>query len=170
VANFVGVTSLAPQITVQPQGQTINNGRTLTLIMDAVGVPTPDFQWQLNGTNVGTGSTLTIPNVAVADRGNYQCVVSNTAGSIISSVAAVVVNEPVRVPQPEFLSISPSSPGQMSILYFGTAGRTYQIQTSPDLIQWVIAGSNTATAEINQFIDTSASQSPNRYYRLMVVQ
>jgi hypothetical protein len=99
VANFVGVTSLVPQISVQPQGQNIGTGSTLTLVTEAVGVPTPEFQWQLDGTNIGTGSTLTISNVTTADEGNYQCVVSNTAGSVTSSAAAVVVDEPPAIIQ-----------------------------------------------------------------------
>jgi ligand-binding SRPBCC domain-containing protein len=98
-ANFVGVTSLAPQISLQPQGQSINQGNTLTLLTAAVGVPTPDFQWQFNGANIGAGSTLTISNITIASQGSYQCVLSNTAGSITSSVAAVVVDQPPTIVQ-----------------------------------------------------------------------
>jgi hypothetical protein len=173
-ANFVGVTSLAPQISLQPQGQSINQGNTLTLQTAAVGVPTPDFQWQFNGTNIGAGSTLTISNITIASQGSYQCVLSNTAGSITSCVAAVVVDQPLRITQnrtePEAQTIVPMCNGDMGFLYFGPAGRTYQIQASADLIQWDIVGTNTTTAEINLFIDTNASQYPSRFYRVKVVQ
>jgi hypothetical protein len=102
VANFVGVTSLAPQISVQPLGQNIIQSGTLTLVTQAVGVPTPEFQWQLDGTNIGSGNTLTISNISGASQGNYQCLVSNSAGSVTSSVAAVVVDQPPAIlAQPE---------------------------------------------------------------------
>jgi len=58
----------------------------------------------------------------------------------------------------------------MSILYYGTSGRTYQVQTSTDMVHWQTLGSSAATAEINEFIDTSAGQATSRYYRLMIVQ
>ena len=76
-ANFAGVTSLAPVISVQPQSRTVTRGSTLTLATAGVGVPSPIFQWQFKGTNIGAGSTLTIPNATVANQGNYQCVLSN---------------------------------------------------------------------------------------------
>ncbi len=82
VANFEGVTNLAPQISVQPDGQTVNEGSTLTLVTAAVGVPTPTYEWQFNGATIATGSTLTISNVSMSSRGNYQCVLSNEAGTI----------------------------------------------------------------------------------------
>jgi hypothetical protein len=170
VANFEGVTDLAPQISDQPIGQTITEGGTLTLATAAVGVPAPSYEWQFNGTAIGTGSTLTISNIAIANRGNYQCAVSNTSGTIISSVAAVIVNPPIRVIEPHILSIAPSSNGQMSFVYYGTTGKSYQIQASTDLIQWDNVATNTTTEEINLFIDTNASQYTSRYYRVMLTQ
>jgi hypothetical protein len=170
IANFEGVTILAPQISVEPIGRTITEGTTLTLATAAVGVPVPCYEWQFNGTTIGTGSALTISNIAIANRGNYQCVVSNTAGIVTSSVAAVVVNPPIRVVEPHILSIAPSGNGQMSFVYYGATGKSYQIQATTDLAQWEAVATNTTTEEINLFIDTNASQYPRRYYRVKLMQ
>jgi len=170
VANFEGATNLAPQINVQPVGQTVSEGGTLTLATAAVGVPTPSYEWQFNGAAIGTGSTLTISNVAIADRGNYQCVVSNMAGTVTSSVAAVVVNPPIRVVEPHILSIAPTDNGQMSFVYYGATGKSYQIQASTDLIQWETVATNTSTEQLNLFIDTNAGQYTRRYYRVKLMQ
>jgi hypothetical protein len=169
-ANFEGATNLAPIISIQPQGQTVDSGGTLTLVTAGVGVPAPDFQWQLNGANIASGSTLVISNVTLANHGNYQCVVSNAAGTVISGVAAVNVAQPIRVPQPQIISIAQADSGAMSLLYYGTAGHTYEIQTSTDLVHWAAAGTNTTTAQINSFIDTNAGQDISRYYRLKVLR
>ena len=95
---------------------------------------------------------------------------SNTAGSITSSVAAVVVTQPVRIPRPQVTSIAPFGDDEMGFLYFGSAGRTYHIQASTDLIQWGNIATNGMAAEINLFIDTNASQYRSRFYRVTVAQ
>jgi hypothetical protein len=169
-ANFAGVTSLAPVISVQPQSRTITRGSTLTLVTAGVGVPTPNFQWQFKGTNIGTGSALTIPNATVANQGNYQCVLSNPSGSVTSSVVAVSVTQVVRIPQPQIMSLTPNNDGTMGLLYYGSSGHTYEIQTSSDLVQWTPLGTNSPTEAMNLFIDTNTSQNSSRYYRLKVVQ
>ena len=169
-ANFAGISSLAPVISVQPQSRTITRGSTLTLVPDGVGVPTPTFQWQFKGTNIGAGSALTIPNATVANQGNYQCVLSNPSGSVTSSVVAVSVTQPVRIPQPQIMSMSPNTDGTMSLVYYGSSGHTYEIQTSADLAQWTPVSTNTLTEAMNLFVDTNTSQNSSRYYRLKVVQ
>jgi len=51
------------------------------------------YQWYWNGVAVssGTQSTLLIPNVSAANDGNYNCLVSNAAGSTLSSTAVLTV-------------------------------------------------------------------------------
>jgi hypothetical protein len=168
-ANFVGVQSLAPLISVQPKSLSVTRGGTLTLVTSGVGVPAPDYQWQMNGTNIGTGSALIIPNMTVAKQGAYRCVLSNPSGSVTSLIVAVSVTAPVRTAQPQIMSLTPNSDGTMGLLYYGAAGKSYIIQASSDLAQWTPLSTNTATGVINLFIDTD-TQSASRYYRLMVAQ
>lgn len=94
VTNFVA--AIAPAITVQPAGQTVLAGSTLTLSVGASGGPAPGFQWRKNGVNLegATGSALAISSVSGMDAGSYSVVVSNVAGSVTSSIASVVVHSP----------------------------------------------------------------------------
>ncbi|HEY3857637.1 MAG TPA: M12 family metallo-peptidase [Verrucomicrobiae bacterium] len=168
-ANFVGVQSLAPLIGVQPHSTSVTRGDTLTLVTSGVGVPAPDYQWQMNGTNIATGSALTIPNMSVAKQGAYRCVLSNSSGSVTSLVVAVSVTAPVKVTQPQIMSLTPNSDGSMGLLYYGVTGKSYVVQTSTDLAHWTPVSTNTATGVMNSFVDTDI-QNGNRYYRLKVAQ
>ena len=57
------------------------------------------YQWQKNGSHLTdsdkyrgtTTATLTVVNVVKADEGNFMCTVTNTEGSVPSSVAELIV-------------------------------------------------------------------------------
>jgi Ig-like domain-containing protein/immunoglobulin I-set domain protein len=85
-----------PLIVSPPIGRTYLPGATVTLQVQAVGTPSLLYQWYLNGavlTNA-TGNTLQITNLQSADAGNYSVIVSNPAGSALSSNAAVLIALP----------------------------------------------------------------------------
>jgi hypothetical protein len=155
VANFAGVTSLAPQISVQPQGQNIISGGTLTLVTEAVGVPVPDFQWQFNGANIGTGSALTISNVSSANQGSYQCVVTNAAGRVTSSVAALVVDQPPTVL---------AQPASVLAAVGGTAVFSVFVEAVGPEFQWYLNGTPLASATGKRYeISPVTSQDAGTY-------
>ena len=87
---------LAPNILTNPIGQTVNYGSPATFTVVATGIPDPTYQWQTNGAAIvgATSSTLTIPSAISANAGNYTVIVTTAAGSVTSSVAALVVNPP----------------------------------------------------------------------------
>ena len=64
-------------------------------------VPAPTaplyYQWRLNGAPLSgaTASNLVVANIQPPDAGAYTVVISNAAGSVTSTVAALVVNSPV---------------------------------------------------------------------------
>ena len=76
-----------PSITSQPQSVTINAGQNASFGVSATSAMA--YQWLLNGTNIAgaTTSTLTITNTRQEDLGAYTVVITNTYGSITSSVA-----------------------------------------------------------------------------------
>ena len=83
-----------PVITQQPSSfSLIMPGATLNLSVTAVGIPPLTYQWQTNGVALSaqTSATLSISNTTPANSGNYTVVVSNSNGSVISSVAQVTV-------------------------------------------------------------------------------
>jgi Leucine-rich repeat (LRR) protein len=86
-----------PAIGLQPQSQTNITGTLVSFNVLAAGNPSPSFQWQFNGTNLGnqTGSALSIPNVQLSQSGTYQVILTNSAGALTSSPASLLVIEGV---------------------------------------------------------------------------
>ena len=86
----------APSISAQPVGATLNVGAVLTLSVTATGTPAPTFQWKKNGANIpgATSSTYSIASVTGGDTANYAVVVTNSAGTVTSAIAAVAVLSP----------------------------------------------------------------------------
>jgi hypothetical protein len=93
VFTISGGAASVPAFTLQPTGQSVVAGATVTLSVTATGSPTPTFQWRRNGTPLAgaTASTLTLTNVQAADAGDYTVVATNSAGSVTSSAATVAV-------------------------------------------------------------------------------
>ncbi len=83
----------SPVITSQPQSLTITNGDPATFSITATSSVGPNYQWRYNGTALPgkTSSTLSLSGATAADAGAYDVVVSNTSGSITSSVAVLTV-------------------------------------------------------------------------------
>jgi endonuclease/exonuclease/phosphatase family metal-dependent hydrolase len=85
---------IAPTISAQPLGRTVNPGSNVTFTVTASGTPPLDYLWRLNGVSISSAtlSTYTRTNAQVADAGDYSVVVSNAVGSVTSSNATLVVN------------------------------------------------------------------------------
>lgn len=99
-----------PSIIHQPTNQSVLDGATATFSVAVTGGPPLFYQWQLNGTNLADGgeffgattTNLAITNVSLAASGNYTLIVTNIAGSVTSTVAAlnVIASAPVIVIPP----------------------------------------------------------------------
>lgn len=93
---FVSGAPVAPSITQQPQGQSLQTGQTISLSVTASGTSPLAYQWNIGGSAVN-GATLNSfvkANAQVSDSGSYTVTVTNSAGSITSSVASVTVTNP----------------------------------------------------------------------------
>jgi sugar lactone lactonase YvrE len=90
IGEFAG----APVITVQPQNQSVAAGGTAQFSVTASGLPTPTYQWYLNGIafSGATASTLSFTSVRSSDAGDYSVVVTNALGSVTSSKATLTVS------------------------------------------------------------------------------
>ncbi len=85
-----------PEITVQPQPQTVSNGGSATFSITASGNPPPDYQWYVNGSPAAgaISSLFTTAALDLSDNGNqYFCLVSNTQDTISSDTVTVTVTE-----------------------------------------------------------------------------
>ena len=83
-----------PLIAVQPVSQLGKLGDSVTFSVTAVGTAPLGYQWWKDGAALawGTGASLTLTNLEVADAGDYWVVVSNQYGNVTSAVALLTVN------------------------------------------------------------------------------
>jgi hypothetical protein len=149
VAKIV-LTVLPPQITTQPTNQLVETGYSATFDVAATGTPPLSYQWQLNGTNLANGAsvsgvtnaTLTIDGAQTNDSGNYSVIVTNYGGAVTSDTVTLAVTS---VP---FFTLQPVSQtvGVGSTVTFAMDGDTaWDIDTEsffPYWLQWVKDGTN----------------------------
>jgi hypothetical protein len=84
----------APSISGQPSSQTVSVGaNNVTFTVNGSGSAPLNYQWTFNNTAIpsATSPTLTLNNVSIANDGAYACVLSNTAGSLTSNTATLIV-------------------------------------------------------------------------------
>ncbi len=114
VTSFVAtLTVIAPPvITSQPQGQAVVVGNNAGFNVIATGTAPLRYQWRLDGTPLGgaTNSSLTIVSAQPTNAGDYTVVITNSAGTLISAVAALAVVVPPTVIVTA-IDVSASEPG-----------------------------------------------------------
>lgn len=125
-------------------------GQTATFSVKANGTVPLNYQWQKNGTNVGTNSaTYTTPATTAADnKAIFRVTVSNTAGSMTSSPATLTVTSapvaPTITTQPVGLTVTAGQAATFNVVATGTAPLTYQWQKNSSN-----AGTNSSTYSIS---------------------
>ena len=85
-----------PVIKTQPKSQTVNEGSSVTFSVTATGTAPLKYQWYKDESAItnATNSTYTISSVKSSDVGSYTVTVSNSAGSVTSSVARLLLPVP----------------------------------------------------------------------------
>lgn len=100
-----GTLKIAPTITTQPQDVEVKENETATFAVKVTGTEPLSYQWQQSTdkgsswTNIdsATSDTYTTGKTTMDMSGTqYRCVVSNSAGSIISDAVSLTVNEHVH--------------------------------------------------------------------------
>jgi hypothetical protein len=148
-------------ITQQPQAQIASVGGSATFSVTATGAGPLSYQWLFNGAAVSgaTSSTLTLNNVQSANAGNYSVQVSNAAGSVVSSPAALSIGQ--------LASAAQVIGGVFQFRVTVPAGRTAVVQTSTDLVTWT----NLTPTPISGNVDVTDNQSSTfvlRFYRVVL--
>lgn len=123
-----------PQITQQPQSQTIASGSSATLAVFATGTEPLAYQWSRGDTDLVDGDrlagsrtpTLILANAEVSDAGDYRCYVSNPFGGVYSDVARLTV---LRATPPPGLTIAYDEARQEILLFGGRNGNVFTNQT-----------------------------------------
>ena len=160
--NTVRSQGIPPTISVQPQSQTNLAGAIATFTVVANGSSPLTYVWQYNGTNFPTGNS----SLMATNAGTYFVTVSNVAGSIISSNATLTLTN--LPPQPgTFQGIVVQANGTIRIGLGGTSGATYTLDVSTNLATWSALATFSMTNGAVQFFDSTASNSPMRFYKLV---
>ena len=144
---------VAPAITTQPASQTVSTGQKATFTVTATGTAPLSYQWQKNGTAIGgaTAASYTTPATTAADNGDqFTVVVSNAAGSVTSSAAALTVSSVLVAPtittQPVSQTVSTGQTATFTVTAAGTAPLSYQWQKNGTVISGATAASDTTPA------------------------
>jgi hypothetical protein len=157
---------IPPVITLQPQSQTVAQGSNVTLTVSATGTPTPAYQWRTNtGTYLNkTNTSLAVTNFQATKEGAYDVVVTNTAGSVTSSIAMLYLNSPLRFTNP----IAVTNGGFTATL-LGIVNTNYIIQANTNLAttNWLNISTNNATNGILIITDTNYLNYSNRFFRAL---
>jgi len=90
----------APTITTAPIAQTVDAGASASFTVVAAGTGPLTYQWQKDGVAIvgAAGAFLTVANATAS--ASYRVVISNSAGSVTSSAAALTVRPLVAVVVP----------------------------------------------------------------------
>jgi uncharacterized repeat protein (TIGR03803 family) len=163
----------APQITSQPQNQTVFAGAHATFSVAAYGAPQLLFQWQKNGTNLmdggsvsgSTGRILMLANPSPADGGSYSVIVSNSLGSVASSNALLTV-----IPLPTFQTIAQTN-GMITFTWSTVSGQQYQVQYNTNLPagNWLNLGSVILPTNSLATYAEPIAPGTRRFYRVVLL-
>jgi hypothetical protein len=121
-----------PAITTQPANITVSAGQTATFTVDATGTAPLTYQWMQGTTIVGSSSaSYTTPATTSSNSGEkFSVTVSNSAGSITSSMATLTVTAAATKPsittQPANVTVNAGLTANFSVVATGTAPLTYQ--------------------------------------------
>ena len=159
-----------PVILSQPQSQTNFIGSAATFSVAATACTPLAFQWYSNNVALAapTNGTLTFSNLTLSAAGNYFVVATAFGGSTTSAVVALTVN---LIP-PAISGVAANPGGTFNLNLTGTPGYTYILEATTNLFppgSWLPLATNTlGTNGTWPFTDTSATNFPQQFYRLML--
>ena len=154
-----------PAITSQPHNRIVLWGQNAPFNVIASGTAPLVYQWQFNGANISgeTATNYTRWNVQPPDLGNYDVVVSNSLGSVTSTLASLTV-----AARPLLLSPLASNT-TFSFILSGDPGFNYAIEATTNFSNWTnLAILTNATGQV-PFTDTNSIPYRFRGYRARLV-
>jgi hypothetical protein len=149
-----------PTISAQPISVVAVVGDNVDFDVTAAGAAPLGYQWQFSGTNLpaATNSILSLTNITIDEAGTYQVVVTNSAGSMTSSIAQLTIYPTAAAT----LSAPVFAIGQFQFTVTGVPDFTYAVETSTNLIDWTSVETNTSPFVIT---DTNVFDAPTHFYR-----
>jgi hypothetical protein len=162
-----------PTITTHPVNQTVTSPSEATFNVTASGIGL-SYQWLLSTNSGSTWSDIpnatsatysTGPTIISMSGYKYQCVVSNSAGSVTSNSATLTVDEPVQPPSiiehPQDVVVTAPAPASFSLSASGEdIVYQWQFSTNSGATWSNIPDATFATYNLGE---TTASMNNNRY-------
>jgi hypothetical protein len=150
---------MPPLITTEPLSQEAIAGAAAVFAVSAASTVPMIFQWFDGATALSgaTNATLTVPDVSDANGGGYSVVISNSSGSVTSSVVTLsVIDPPVITSQPVAQS---AGVGGSVLFQVAVSG------TPPFTFQWFDGGTaiGTGTNQTLQLANVSGANAGNYY-------
>ncbi len=163
----------APTIVAQPVSQRVPANSTVMFLVNVCGTPPYGYQWFFNGEAItgANNNSLVLPDVAMTNAGQYQVVVSNSAGGTFSVPAGLdVYYVPVGITQqPRSVALKGSSFPQM---YGQTSSNwTFRVMVTgskPVSYQWRRNGIELPWATGPELVLTNASLADEGTYSVTV--
>jgi hypothetical protein len=125
----------------------------------------------LGGNNLANGGVysgvltndLTLTSAATTNSGNYTVVITNTAGSVTSSVTSL------NIALPPSVKAGIVSPGNIQITANTLTGLTYVVESATNLAApaWIPVLTNSTGSTGSLSFQTNAISAPSSFYRLM---
>ncbi len=151
-----------PVITTPLTNQVVDPGSNVIFRVSATGDAPLNYQWRFNGTNISgaTANILVRSNVQHTNGGTYAVIVSNPAGSATNQAELIV--------RPVVLSWQGAN-GLCQVWFRGTPGRSYGVEVSTNLVDWIGAGTVTHTEVLMPYEEPMAPGPVPWFYRLRVL-
>ena len=137
-----------PSITSQPESVVSCQSSQVSFNVIVSGTSPISYIWSKNGVVIPNISTSTFNfSCQLADTGRYNCVISNSCGSVSSNYALLTVNSmPVITQQPTGISSCTGAIDTFSIIASGTNPISYQWYRNDTIISEAISTNFTVTA------------------------
>jgi hypothetical protein len=173
LSNYTAALPEAPAIATQPESLTVTNGDTATFAVTATGSPPLYYQWQedgaglTNGANIAgsTSATLTLSAVGANDTGSYDVIVTNSYGSVTSSVVTLNV---VFYFQNVAQTVAQNG-SAVTFSWLTTPGMGYQVQYTTNLAStnWTNLGAAIIATNSVTIDSDNLGPDPQRFYRII---
>lgn len=151
-----------PQIVSPPKSRLVPTNGNVSFSVSLCGSPPYTYQWLFNGSVIPgeTNAILNLYNVKLSDSGYYSVIVGNSAGSITSAPAQLIVQlPPYIISHPQSLIAT----GYTTVVMSVSAGGT-----EPIFYQWQFNGSAIPGATNATLMLTNVQKSQEGVYNVVV--
>jgi len=147
------------KIVAHPLSQNVLLGTSATFNVSATGAGLT-YQWQYNNSNIvgANSSTYSIAAVALADAGQYRCIVTGSCGTVTSNIGILTVNELVSITaQPSPITRCVGESASFSVTAVGTIVSYQWKFNGVDIVDGAgVSGSKTSTLVISSVLALNA--------------